>query len=98
MGMELDYEIGIPCEVQWSMLWFSAPTRLNGTLERQEFNIAKYHEAVNMATADAISRPFGGEHTPRSCMLASVAKVSRKNTQKKVSEQGDGRMDEESES
>ena len=31
-GMELDYEIRIPCVVQWSMLWFSAPTRLNGIL------------------------------------------------------------------
>ena len=27
-----------------------------------------------MAIVDAISRPFGGEHTPRSCMLASVAR------------------------
>ena len=30
MGMELDYEIGIPCVVQWCMLWI---TRLNGTLK-----------------------------------------------------------------
>ena len=22
MGMELDYKIGIPCVVQWCMLWF----------------------------------------------------------------------------
>ena len=28
-SMELDYDIGISCVVQWSMLWFSAPTRLN---------------------------------------------------------------------
>ena len=27
MGMELDYEIGVPCVVQWCMLRFSAPTR-----------------------------------------------------------------------
>ena len=33
LGMELDYEIGIPCVVQWSMLWFSAATRLHGILE-----------------------------------------------------------------
>ena len=53
----------------------SAPTRLNWTLENQRVNIAKYHEAVNMAIAYAISRPFGGAHTPRSCLLASVATV-----------------------
>ena len=35
MGMELDYKIGIPCVVQWCMMWFSAPTRLNEILENQ---------------------------------------------------------------
>ena len=33
-----------------------APTRLNRTLEQQGINIAKYHEAVNIAIAYAISR------------------------------------------
>ena len=75
MGMELDHKIGIPCVVQWCMLWFSAPTRLNRALERQDQKIVKYHDVVNMANMDAIYRPFGGEHTPRSCMLASVALV-----------------------
>ena len=52
-----------------------------------------------MANIEAISRLFGGERTPRSCMLASVAKVLHKNTRKVVSEQGDGRrMDDERES
>ena len=31
MGMELEYKICIPCVVQWCMLWFPAPTRLNRT-------------------------------------------------------------------
>ena len=44
--------------------------------------VAKYHEAVNMAITHAITRPFGGEHTPRSCMLASVAKVLHKTHRK----------------
>ena len=75
LSMELDYEIGIPCVVQRSMLWFSAPTRLNCALGRQDRKFVKYHEVVNMAFLEAISRPFGGEHTLRSYMLASVAKV-----------------------
>ena len=29
LGMELNYKIDVPCVVQWSQLWFSAPTRLN---------------------------------------------------------------------
>ena len=53
---------------------FSAPTRLNEILE-QDLKIKKYHEVVDEALAGAILRPFGGEHTPRSCMLTSVAEV-----------------------
>ena len=92
LGMELDYEIGIPCVVQWSMLWISAPTRLNGVLGKQELKIKKCYEFVNMAIVDAISRPFGGKHAPRSCMLTSGANILHKNTQKVVSEHRDGRM------
>ena len=82
MGMELDYEIGVPRVVQWCMLWFSAPARLNGTLEKQDLKIKYYHEFVNMANTDAISISFGGEHTPRSCMLASMTKVLHKTHRK----------------
>ena len=31
MGTELDYEIGIPCVVQWCMPWFFAAKRLYRT-------------------------------------------------------------------
>ena len=49
MGRDLDYEICIPCVVQWSVLWFSAPTRFNQTLEGEDIRVAKYHEVLNMA-------------------------------------------------
>ena len=75
IGRDLDCEICIPCAVQWSVLWFSAPTRLNQTLEGEEINIAKFHEVVDMAIAYAISMPFGGSHTPQTCMLTTVAAV-----------------------
>ena len=42
-------------------------------LGNQGIKIAKYHEAVNMTIKYAISRPFGCIHTPRSCMLSTVA-------------------------
>ena len=57
------------------MLWFSAPSRLNQTLENQGIKIENYHEAVNMGIAYAISWPFGGAHTARSCMLTTVSAV-----------------------
>ena len=72
MCMELEYKIGIPC-----VSWFSAPTRLNRTLERRDLKIVKYHQVVNMATTDAISRQIGGEHTHKSCMLASATVLHR---------------------
>ena len=70
------------------MLWFSAPTRLNQTLEDEEINIAKYHEVVDMAIAEATSIPSGGSHTP-TCMLTTLAAV----LQKLGCEQGDERLE-----
>ena len=72
--MQLDYRDDVPCVVQWRLLWFSAPTRLNKILGL-ELKVKRYHEVVNIAIMDAIVRPIGGEHTPRSCMLTSVARV-----------------------
>ena len=48
-----------------------------------------------MALMDAISRPFGGEHTSRSCMLAAAAKGPTQIPQKVGSKQGAGRMEDE---
>ena len=46
------------------MPWFSAPTRLNQTLEGEEIKLAKYHEVVIMAIAEAISdSPWRFTHT-----------------------------------
>ena len=64
--MALDFKIDVPCVVQWSLLWFSAPTDLHRILGT-ELKIQKNHEVVNGAIMDAIVKPFGG--TPKSCML-----------------------------
>ena len=70
MGMELDYKIGIPvCGTMVHVMVFST-NEIEPNIGKQGINIAEYHEAVNMAIAYAISRPFGGVHTPRSCMAS----------------------------
>ena len=97
MDRELNYKIDSPCVVQWGMLWFSTNTRLNGTFENSDLESEKYHEVVNMAIACAVSRSFGGEHTPRTFTLAPVATVLHRTHRKVESEQRDRRMDEESE-
>ena len=70
-----------PCVVQWSLLWFSAPTNLNRILGR-DLKIKKYHEVVNRAIMDAVGRPFSGERTPKSCMFTSVARVLQRTHKK----------------
>ena len=98
MGMELDCKIGIPCVVQMVHVKVFSTYTIESSIGKREIKIKKYYEALNMAIMYAISRPFGGKHTPRSSMLASVAKVLHQNKQKVVSEQGDGRMGDEMES
>ena len=78
-GRNFKHGIGFQnrCSVRGAMeplVVFSAPTNLNQILG-YELKIQKYHEVVNNAIMDAIVRPFGGEHTPWSCMLTSVARV-----------------------
>ena len=79
--MELNYKIDVPCVVQWSLLWFSAPTNLNRILVR-DLNIKKYLEVVNSAVTDATVRPFGREHTTEACMVTSVARCCTEHTRK----------------
>ena len=56
--------------------------RLNQTLKGKETKIAKYHEVVNVAIAEATSMPFGGSHTPRTSMLTTAAAVLHKTHRK----------------
>ena len=51
--MALDFNIDVLSVVQWSPLWFSAPTDLNRILGT-ELKIKEYHEVVNGAFMDAI--------------------------------------------
>ena len=50
-------------------------TKVESDIGKQGTKIAEYWEAVNMAIAYASRDIFGGAHTPRSCMLTTVAGV-----------------------
>ena len=67
----LNYCLDVPCSIQWGLLWFFSPSRLTnyGT------QIAKYHEAVNMAIEIAFTMIFEGVHSPRTCLLTTVGVV-----------------------
>ena len=50
----LNYRIDVPCVVQWGMLWFSAPSRLN---QRLDGNGTKMHEIPLGYTSGNHSHP-----------------------------------------
>ena len=55
MGRNLYHDLCIPCVVQWSMLWFSAPTRLNHTMEDDELK----NRTVPMAITENATQRLG---------------------------------------
>ena len=71
----LNYDLDVPCVIQWGLLKFSSPSRLNQTFTNSGTKLAKYHEAVNMAIEATFTMPFEGLHTPRTCLLRTVSVV-----------------------
>ena len=45
----LNYDIDVPCPLQWRLLWFSAPSSLDRKFANHGTKIAKFQETVNMA-------------------------------------------------
>ena len=65
----LNYEIEVPCPLQWGLLWFSAPTNLNlndGT------KIEKFKKIVNHAIESSCNIVFDRTHTPRALFARTV--------------------------
>ena len=53
----LQYDLEIPCIVQYKMVWFSAPTSINDELLNDGVILEKYTEAVNLAFQSAFILP-----------------------------------------
>ena len=62
---DLDYELEVPCVVQWRLMRFSAPSRLNKKNDGNGTKIERYHEATNLEIVAAFSVTCGGFSTPR---------------------------------
>ena len=69
----LNYEIDVPCVVQWGLLW--SPSRLNQRFTDNGTIFAIYHGVINLAIMATFTASFGGYNTPRTCMPRSVAAV-----------------------
>ena len=91
MLVALNHDFDVPCVIQWGLLRFSSPSRVNQTFTNNGTQIAKHHEAVNMASGATVTMPFEGLHTPRKCLLRSVSVVLYRSPDKRL---GRGRGDE----
>ena len=56
--VDLEYDIDIPCVVQWGLLWFSASSRLNRNFDANGAKIVMFHEVTNLAIKAAFSVVF----------------------------------------
>ena len=68
----LNYDVDIPCIVQWKMLWFSAPTGRNNDLLSGGVILEKYHETVNKALKSASVLTYWRMNTPGVCFMKSI--------------------------
>ena len=68
----LNYDIEVPCPLQWALLWFSAPTNLNSKFVNSGTKVVKFRDMVNSAIELMCSIVFDGTHTPRECFLQAV--------------------------
>ena len=61
----LSCDIDAPCVVQWRLLWFSSPSRLNRRFADNATIFEKYHEGINFANVAPFTAFWGGFNTPR---------------------------------
>ena len=64
-----DFDIEVPCVVQWSTLWFSSPTNLNWRFLDGGTIIENYNEVINLAVVATFSLAFREMLTPRICFF-----------------------------
>ena len=69
----LNYDIDVPCPLQWGFLWFSAPSNFNRQFVNDGTKVAQYRETVNNAIELAFNIAFDGIHTPRACSVRAVS-------------------------
>ena len=78
-----DYDVEVPCMVQWRTLRLSSPTSLNWRLVENDVILETYNEAIKLAFQSAFILPFWMVNTPRSCFLRSIHAVLRRSPGRK---------------
>ena len=60
----LKYEIDVPCVVQWRLLWFSSPSRLNQRFADNATIFEKYYEVMKFANVATFTAFLGDSRRP----------------------------------
>ena len=68
----LNYDIEVPCPLQWALLWFSAPSSLNRNFVNNGTKVAKFRDTVSSAIELTCNIAFDGAHIPRACFSRAV--------------------------
>ena len=68
----LNYDLDVPCPLQWGLLWFSAPSRLNRKFANDGTKVSKFRDTVSSAIELTCNIAFDGAHTPRECFSRAV--------------------------
>ena len=59
-----NFDIDVPCPLQWGLLWFSAPSSVNRKYANNGTKVENFRETVNEAIEMTFNVPFDGVHTP----------------------------------
>ena len=62
----LNYDIEVPCPLQWALQYLNRKFANNGT------QVAKFRDTVSSAVEFTCNIAFDGAHTPRECFLRAV--------------------------
>ena len=68
-----NYDVDVPCPIQWGLLWFSAPSNLNRKFVNNGTKVSKFRETVRKTIELTLKMTFDGAHTPKACLLRSVS-------------------------
>ena len=68
----LNYDVDVPCPLQWGLLCFSAPTNFNRKFVNDGTKVAKCRGAVSSAIELMCTIAFDGAHIPRALFLRAV--------------------------
>ena len=72
----LNCDIDVPCPLQWKLLWFSAPKKLNRKFVNNGTKVAKFRDTVSSAIELICNIAFDGAHTPRACFFHGRCQLS----------------------